>query len=390
MTIETFALRSDLTRLADVPVAAPKYSYLVCDLLTDRKVARPALQGVNFERRIGYAGALSARLECPDAQTVALAKTIKAYCGRSALYVFRNGAPWWGGIIWTAPVKKDGRGNIGIDISASSFESYPNHRMIRQDITYAQVDQGVIVPDLWRKMQADPRGNIGVIAEDQPTSILRDRAYLNTDATSYGKRMTELAEVSDGGPGPEWTIDIFADTTTGVRSKVLRVGSPISGDTEVTIEGNAIEAWSEVVDAVDGGTAFQTRGAAPEGDASVEQRPRLSSIYYADDLLANGWPLLDRTDDYADVSVPATLDSYARGLRDRNAGAITTSSYTINASRATWQPNMIGLPIRIRQRDLWHLDDSTPTVRPIGYKVTAEERGQAEKVELIFDDEEAG
>lgn len=371
---------------------APSYTYLLCDLLTDRKILRPPLQGVSFERRIGYPGAFTGKLECPDAQTVAMAKTIKAYCGRGALYVFRNGAPWWGGIIWTAPAKKDGRGNIGLDIAAATFESYPNHRTIRQDVTYTQTDQGVIIPDLWRRMQSDPRGNIGVLAQDQPTGILRDRTYLGTDATKYGTRMTELADVSDGGPGPEWTIDVFADEA-GTRSKRLRVGSPLGSrdpeDVVATFEGDSIVSWSEVTDAVDGGTAFQTRGAALEGDASVQQQPRMSSVHYADDLLARGWPLLDRTDDYADVSDPGTLESYARGLREREAGAGTTNAYAINVDKSTWQPNQIGLPIRMRQKDLWNPEVTSRIVRPVGYKVTAQERGQVEKVELIFDDEEA-
>jgi hypothetical protein len=372
---------------------APRYSYLLCDLLTDQKIARPALQGVSFERRIGYAGGLSAHLECPDAQTVALAKTIKAYCGRSSLYVFRNGALWWGGIVWTAPVKKDGRGGVGLDISAATFESYANHRTIRDDLSYAQVDQGVIVADLWRKMQATtwnglPSGDIGVIAVDQPTGIVRDREYLGTDGTPYGQRLTELADVSDGGPGPEWTIDVFANEA-GTRSKRLRVGAPLGGDVVATFEGNAIESWSEVTDAVDGGTAFQARGSASGGDASAQQEPLVSSVHYADDLLARGWPLLDRTDDYADVGDADLLESYARGLAEREAGAGTTNSYTINVDRSSWQPNQIGMPIRLRQKDLWHTEMQSRIVRPVGYKVTAQERGQVEQVDLVFDEEAA-
>lgn len=364
-------------------------SYLMCDLLTDRKISRLPLRGVSFGRTIGFAGSLSGTMDVVDPTTVALAKTARAYAGRCALYAFRNGAPWWGGIVWTTPVKKSGRGAITLEVNAATFESYANHRIIREDINYTQTDQGIIIPDLWRRLQADSYGDIGVIAEDQPQGILRDRPYLATEAAFYGQRMAELAAIEDGGPGPEWTIDVYADDD-GTRHKLLRMGNPIGAgvDPILTIESNNIDSWSETTDAVDGGTAFQTRGAPPDGTAA-SQEPIMSDIFYADDLLDQGWPLLDRSDDFADVSVLATLNEHARGIRDRESGAGTTSGYTIKVDSTNWQPNQLGLPIRLRQNDLWHDETTTTVVRPVGFKVTAADRTQNETVELVFDGEAA-
>lgn len=372
-------------------MTAPRYSYLLCDLLTDQRVATLPLSGVSFGRRIGYAEAITGTLAVPDAQSVMLARAVRAFTGRSSLYVFRNGALWGGGIVWSTPLTKDGRGNLTMTLNAATFESYAFHRDIREDITYTGVDQGVIVPDLWRRMQANPAGDIGVQAVDQPTGILRDRTYLDSDATKYGQRLTELADVIDGGPGPEWTIDVQADAGTGARTKTLRVGSPLGagGDPVATFSGNKVRTWTETTDAIDGGTSFRTRGAAPEGDASVAQQPLMSTAHDADDLLARGWPQLDRTDDYADVIVPATLESYAAGLRVREAGAQTVNAYTVNVEGTTWQPNQLGLPVRIRLKDLWNTPAVSRIVRPVGFKVTAADRSTSERVELIFDDEES-
>lgn len=373
-------------------MTAPRYSYLLCDLLTDRKIAALPLQGVTFGRRIGYAETMSGTLVCPDAQTVALAKIVRANTTRSALYVYRDGALWGGGIVWDTPAVRTARGNISMTVTASTFESYAFHRDIREDITYAGVDQGVIVADLWRRMQDTPAGDIGVVAVDQPTGILRDRIYLDSDATRFGQRITELADVVDGGPGPEWTIDVQADPSTGVRTKTLRIGAPLNdgADFAVTFEGSAVESWAENTDGTTGGTSFRTRGAAPEGDASVPQEPLMSNAHEADDLLARGWPQLDRTDDYSDVSVPETLEAYAEGLRQREAGAPTTSAYTVNVEGTTWQPNLLGQPVRIKQNNLWTGGKTVSRiVRPVGFKVTAASRGVSERVELIFDDEES-
>lgn len=141
----------------------PAYRYLLCDLLTDRKIATLPLSGVTFNRRISRTGTLQGGFTATTKETVDLAKRLKAYAGRSALWVYRDNALWWGGIPWTVTAHQGARGGVGITVAAATFDSYAHHRELYTDKTYTQVDQGVIIPDLWRTLASDPRGDIGMV-----------------------------------------------------------------------------------------------------------------------------------------------------------------------------------------------------------------------------------
>jgi hypothetical protein len=151
--------------------------------------------------------------------------------------------------------------------------------------------------------------------------------------------------------------------------------------------GGRLLEWGHTADAVDSGTTFQTRGDAPDGGGSDE--PTLSTRVFASDLLAAGWPLLDASEDRAGTTDLATLDGYAEALRQQHAGAVETSSYTVQVGDTGWSPNRLGDPVRIKLDDLWHdqPEDMDRTVRPVGVRVQAAEKGTPETVELLFGDE---
>lgn len=366
----------------------PAYRYLLCDLLTDTPVAVLPLRGVSFERRISRTGSLSATLDASGPQSVAAAKLLQDYCGRSALWVLRDGVPWWGGIPWSAPATQGQRGPVSLQVSAATFDSYAHRRQLRTNKTYTQVDDGVIVADLWRWVQSDPAGDIGVVAEDQPTGVLRDRTYLASEQSYVGKLIEDLGDVIDG---PEHTIDVFLDAT-GARVKQLRVGARLGGTTpQIVFQRSArasgsVLGWSAGADALAGGTAFQVRGDAPNGNVGEDVEPLLSQVVYRYDLLAQGYPLLDVTEDRPGVIEQATLDGYATALSVDQGGAIRTRGYQVQVGDTGWTPNRIGEPVRLKLRDDWHTD-TDETVRPVGCQVTVAEKGQAETVTLMFGDE---
>lgn len=366
----------------------PTYRYLLCDLLTDTPIANLPLRGVSFDRRISRTGTLSGTLDAPTPQLVETAKLLQMYCGRSALWVYRDNALWWGGIPWSAPAKQDERGPVSLTVSAATFDSYAHRRQLREDKTYTQIDDGVIVPDLWRWLQTDPMGDIGVVAEDQPTGVLRDRTYLAADQSFIGKLVEDLGDVIDG---PEHTIDVYLESDE-TRTKFLRVGPTLGGTTaSVVFQRSASAAgsvlkWTDTVDALTGGTVFQTRGDAPNGNVGEDVPPLLSEVVYRYDLLDQGYPLLDVTEDRPGVIEQDTLDAYAQGLAAEFGGAIRTRGYTVQVGTTGWTPNRVGEPVRIKLRDAWHTD-SDFTVRPVGCQVQAAEKGQPETVTLMFGDE---
>lgn len=367
----------------------PAYRYLLCDLLTDTPVANLPLKGVVFDRRISRTGTLSATLEASTRELVLTAKLLQAYCGRSALWVLRDGVPWWGGIPWGAPATQDERGPVKLSVSAATFDSYAHRRQLRTDKTYVQVDDGVIVPDLWRWLQSDPSGDIGVVAEDQPTGMLRDRTYLASEQAYIGKLIEDLGDVIDG---PEHTIDVYVDES-GNRVKRLRVGPRLGGTVPQIVFSRSARAsgsvlgWTAGIDALTGGTTFQTRGDAPNGNVGEDVQPLLSDVAYRYDLLAQGYPLLDVTEDRPGVIETDTLNGYAQALAQELGGSVRTRGYTVQVGDTGWTPNRIGEPVRIKLRDDWH-DNTDETVRPVGVSVQVAEKGQAEKVTLMFGDDE--
>lgn len=363
------------------------YRYLLCDLLTDQVVAELPLSGVSFDRRISRTGSLSGSIEASSPELVRIAKLAHAYAGRSALWVLRGEALWWGGIPWTVIPTQAERGPVRVSISAATFDSYAHHRRLYRDKGYVATDQGVIIPDLWREIQSDAAGDIGVVAEDQPTGVTRDRTYLAQDHPYVGKLIEDMGDVIDG---PEHTIDVFMDN--GVRTKRLRVARHL-GSTQVqhvferaSRSGGRIIEWEKAADAVDGGTAFQAKGNATgtEGNAGEAAPVPMSDLVERTDLLDAGWPRLDVSEDYSDVTRLSTLNGYAQGMAATRGGAIPTSGYTVDVTGSGWNPNRVGDLVRLRLRDEWHDTVTDLTVRPVGCEVTPAEKGQPERVKLLF------
>lgn len=361
------------------------YRYLLCDLLTDEPITDLPLSGVSFDRRISRTGSLSGKLTAPNRTLVEKARLAHQFAGRSALWVYRDGQPWWGGVLWAAPASQAERGGVELSLSAATFDSYAHHRQLRSDLAYTQVDQGVIIPSLWRHLQTDPRGDIGMVAEDQPTGTLRDRTYYGHEQAYYGELVENLGDVEGG---PEHTIDTYLDN--GVRTKRLRVANRLGATVPRFVfqraarGGGRVLEWGDSADATDAGTTFQVRGDSSSGNAGEEQTPLLSAVHEATELLDDGWPLLDVTDDRSDVSQLETLNGYARALRDARSGQVRTRSYRVQVANTGWSPNNLGDPVRVRLQDLWHTTTSDYDFRPVGCKVTPSEKGTPETIELLI------
>jgi hypothetical protein len=247
---------------------------------------------------------------------------------------------------------------------------------------YTGVDQGVIIPDLWRTIQAEASGDIGVIAEDQPTGNLRDRTYLVSEQAFVGELIEQLGDVIDG---PEHTIDVYLDGE-GNRVKELRVANRLGLAAARSVF--RVTEWEHVADAVAGGTTFQTRGDSPDGNVGEDKEPLLSTRVVRTDLLDAGWPLLDAVSDHAGVKETATLDGHAEALAAEYGGAPPYSGYTVEVASSGWSPNKIGDAVRMKLRDAWHADPIDVTARPVGCEVTPPSKGQPESIKLLFGEDE--
>lgn len=364
----------------------PQYRYLLCDLLTDQRLATLPLTGVRFDRRISRTGTLQGGFLAPTRELVQVGKLLRRYAGRSALWVYRDNALWWGGIPWTVGARQGARGGVQISVQAATFDSYAHHRRLYADRVYVNEDQGNIIPDLWQAIQDDPRGDIGMVADFQPTGVLRDRTYLASEHARVGKLIEDLGDVIDG---PEHTVDVFTDAA-GNRVKSLRVAQRLGAtDARIVFQravrgGGRVIEWEDTADAVDGGTTFQTRGDAPTGNVGENTEPLLSAHTFRYDLLAEGWPLLDQTADHAGVIEQDTLDGHAQAMANQMGGSMPAQGYTVEVGNTGWNPNRLGDPVRLKLADLWHDTTLDTAVRPVGCEVTPSGRGGVEQVKLLL------
>jgi hypothetical protein len=309
--------------------------------------------------------------------------------GRTALWVLRDGQCWWAGIPWTVTPTQGERGPVQLQVQAATFDSYAHHRLLPESRAFLGADQGYIISSLWRLIQEDPRGNIGVRAFDHLTGVPRDRIYRVEDGQYVGKLIEDLGDVIDG---PEHTIDTYIDAA-GNRVKALRVRQELGQRSPRVVfqraarGGGRVLKWERSADAVDGGTRFLVRGDARQSNVGTEQLPLMSDPVEASELLATGWPLLDRIEDRPGVVLKDTLDGYAQAMADQYAGAPKTAGYTVQVGNTGWSPNRIGDAVRIKLQDEWHDTGEDLTVRPVGCQVTAPNGATPETVKLLLGDE---
>lgn len=369
------------------PVPAPRWTYLLCDLLTDRPLAAVAMSGVSMDRRISAVGSFNGTIPIPNEQ---VAKPLRGIDPQTtALYALRDGEVWWGGIVWTWDPKASGRGGAQVDVQAASFESFLWRNELTRDMpSIAQRDQLSIARDLVQHLAAEPGGNIGITYGTELSGVLRDRTlYLASSSNTYGDLLDNLSRVEDGF---EYTIETSG--TRAARSKLLRLGYPTVApelSAAPMFAASRILDWSEPRDGTRGATWFRARGSTVQDDPALaeNQEPLMSATFKADDLLAAGWPRLTRTVDRSSVTQQETLDKWARRTRDTDAGPKRLFTADVNVVGADWSPGLLGAAHRFRLDDPWH--GGTEVVRRVvGCRISPPERGQAERVSLEFEDVE--
>lgn len=359
----------------------PRYRYLVADLLTDLPVAHLPLTGVGMDRRVSRIGAFKSRWTLPDRDSALKAVGLSEQLGKLALWVYRNNKIVWGGIIWTMTPTIDDRNGLSLDLQAATFDSYPDHRYIRELLNYVGVEQADIIRDMWDRMQSEPSGNIGMEFDTQPTGVVRTLQYLETDGKKYGAAIQEIGDLDDG---PEHTVDVF--DVGGIRHKRLRLGTPLIGQddrSEIVITGHKVPSWSSTVDATSLGTHFIARGDSVQADVAASAIPLLSDETVAQDLLDNGYPRLDIITDNQGVSVKADLDLIAQADRTRLSRITPSNQYVVYLNNVDWSPNDIGKNIKIiRSKNDWWAPGQQDVVRPVVIDITPPDRTTPEQIKF--------
>ncbi|MER7126737.1 hypothetical protein [Micrococcus luteus] len=368
------------------------YRCIVADLLTDTTLTEMDLFVNTCQRRIIVPGDF--RATAPLANLAQTEKARKIVAGRTVIHVMRGYDIWGTYPIWYANPAMDERGNLALQIQGSSLESYPYRRKIRSDLTYTGQDQIAIARALLTHMATRPEGDIDLVLASGSSGVLRDRTYRTAETETYGKRIEQLANAADGF---EFMIRSYIDPSTGQRVRQWVWGYPTLGSPTITrdiTQPGKIKAWSYPSDATQAATAWQARGDTISDDLGSASEPLMSTVYEAADLLAAGWPLLDRTEDYSSVRDSATLNSYAQQLAATRSGAVSIPRIVVHFDDSfSIDPNFLGDTARFTLVNNWFpLDESgAPTFtkqwRIVGMDLKPPAGAdQEERAELIFEE----
>lgn len=359
------------------------------------------LDDVSFDKRISQPGTFSASVPIPSRDVGDLVSEIiprdssvlTAGPGVIVVDILRGGDIWGEYWITSAKPGRSRRATPTIQLQGTTLDGYMTAVELQAQMFFEQADQIDILRGLVASMQDQPYANIGVTVADGVSGVLRDRTY-SDDGGTYGQRIRELAEVNNGF---EYTLDI--GLSEGTISRQIRWGYPTLASDDVPhifsdgFDGGDIVEWGEEIDALRGATRWRARGGTPPGeaDASTTAQPLMSAVVEAVDHLDAGWPRIDRTLSYPDVTVQDTIDDYAAYWASVAPGALRVESYTVVlGANPSLHPNLIGDWCRIHLDNEWHRPHWRQR-RIIGLHITPVSRDNGkEEAKLILEGLEVG
>ena len=358
------------------------YRALFCDLRTDQVIDALPITQVSFEDYIGKTGALTGTLHATDRAT-AQRITTAVVPGRTALWLWRDREIWWGGIVWTLTRHSATRAAPArADIQAATFDSYLDHRLLDADLR-ANADQFAIARRLVDFALSTKGGDIGIRLNDtQASGVKRSVTHSRYDLPKLRDLLDKLAQMEDGF---EWRIRAYRDDL-GQRVKELQLGYPrittTRGAAETILDyPGPVVSYRFPYDATTRATNWQSRGAAD----SKTQRPLLSTPMYIKGAIDAGWPRLDGTSDYTDITGKADLDAHAVADLTEAWTREVIPEVEVNLDSAQLTPAIVGATIRLRIADVWTAPGYTARYRVVGVTVRAPERSQPESASLTLD-----
>jgi len=337
------------------------YRYLLADLRTNSVLAELPFTGVNFTQQLNSAGTFSGNILLSGLSSSfnAADGTIP---GRTALYVDRDGVLVWGGIIWSREYNSSSQ-HLGIN--AREFESYFERRRITTTQVFTNTDQLVIARALVTASEVPTGGDIGVQVGSETSGVNVSRTFYNYELKTVYSALLDLSRSTDGF---DFNIEVAYDGG-GVPAKTLKLSYPKSGTrysasnpAALVFEfpaGNVVEYSYPEDGSVAANTIYAIGAGSNEGKLT----------YTATDAtkVAAGWPLLEDSMNYSDITDTTLLTNLATGQVNAVAYPPTTMKIVappyVDPTLGTYK---IGDDARIRI-----IDDRFPTGLDAIYRIVS-------------------
>lgn len=297
-----------------------EYNLLLTDFLTGALRGRFRVEGLSYSRTLNDAGSMSATFSYAGRGVLFQDPVGATTLGKTACYVERNESQiMWGGIPWTRKRQSGAPGKL--EIQCTEFGSYLRRRLIVDTLTFAAQDQLAIARDLIRYAQgqamtsvagapitiAKPGGSLGITLGSETSGVLRDRTYLGSERKSIGDALKELASVDQGfdfSIDPAYSAGLGSSITRPLALSYPRRGKAAPQSTLRWELGSQMTTYEWDEDATAIATTSYALGAG-EGAAMLQSS---ASAQY---LIDAGYPLLETSRPYKDISIQSTLDSHA-------------------------------------------------------------------------------
>ncbi|MCO1575036.1 hypothetical protein M8C13_04585 [Crossiella sp. SN42] len=297
----------------------PIYTYTVADTRTGVTGDELPLTGVKYSKILNGSGAFSGTLPLGSPEVQRLDPYELTTPAHQCIYVWRDGRPVWGGIIWTRRYSKSSN---AIEVQAGDFLSYFDRRKLLHPLTseaysdalyvpglslsWAAVDQNQIMRELIDNAQAHTGGDVDIAFDlTVNTGVFRDRTYYGYELVDVGEALRQLSTVIGGS---DFRFDVDFPDSNGKVVRRLILGDPLLGQAGSPW---VFELGANILDYTwpSDGTRMATRtfavGQGQEKDGPIAVAENLGR--YVD-----GWPLLESETSYSTVLETSTLYAHAQ------------------------------------------------------------------------------
>lgn len=353
----------------------PTMRYIFGSLANGSIIAELALTSVSMEKKLNdygtFRGTLRFDTSGVDNQDIVDA-TVPGNC---FIIAERDDSPVWEGIVWTRVYDSQGK---DLNITARSYEGYPERRLIDSDISFTGVEQRNIFISLWNSLQSSPNSYLAInVPSNFAAGINRD---VSVKASEYKNYLQIMSGLANGVDGFDWTIDTYRQNDTYYR--VLRIGTPLLGAKASGIgfdyPGNVTNYWK--TDGMSNAATNLYVLGAGEGEDMITGQHEQS------DLLNTGYRRYDMTYARKDISKQQQINSIAEQIGNQRRAPLSTLKVVVKGDvDPEFGSYALGDTVNVAIRDCRHPNGITSSARIVAFSYSPQSDDTIEQCELVFE-----
>lgn len=371
-------------------MSTPVYSYTIHDLKTNIQICEIPFTGVKYSKRLNDSGAFTGTVTLGPGAKARIADPYDVTMpARRCLYVWRDGVPQWGGIIWT---RKYDSTTKQIQVGAGDWWSYFDHRKVltvltlpvnptftvaQGVLTYTAVEQNQIARNLIAQAALHTGGDIGIVLDTSTSLNPRTANYRGYEMQDVGQALRQLAGLIDG---PDMIFEVSRNLDSqGRPERLFLQGTPHMGQQGspwVWEYGGNLAAYEWPSD----GTRFASRAFAA-GEGTVEGTPIAVS---EDATLYGSWPLMEVETAYTTVSDPNTLQDHADADQQVATRPVVLAKCTVRGNMdpvvGAWG---MGDDARVVIKDDFHVNGVDSSMRIVAAEITPPQQQGADELVVL-------